>query len=286
MGGLRARGPWLRTRTASLVLLVAGLALTGLPPPLLAQTTPGRSGAGPESPADAAAGDASRPEGDGEGHARLRRDRRRGRRSGEPPRPLGPLRAFSPCAPRSSPASRWPSISSRDEIVFFPVLYWPVLENAKPLPERTLAKIDAYMKQGGMIIFDTRDAGSAVPAGGQIGGRNGPALQRLLGLARPAAPRARARDPRAHQVVLPLALVSGPLGRRPALGRGGRRERRGGPQGAPRRRRHLDPHHVQRFRRRLGARHLGPAALSRSCPAARTSASSRSAPASTSSCMR
>ena len=50
-----------------------------------------------------------------------------------------------------------------DEIAFFPMLYWPVLANARPLPEATLAKIDAYMKQGGMIIFDTKDYGQGVP---------------------------------------------------------------------------------------------------------------------------
>jgi hypothetical protein len=44
-----------------------------------------------------------------------------------------------------------------DELVFFPLLYWPVRPDALPLPDDTLAKIDAYMKQGGMIIFDTKD---------------------------------------------------------------------------------------------------------------------------------
>jgi hypothetical protein len=44
-----------------------------------------------------------------------------------------------------------------DEVAFFPVLYWPVLPNAKALSSAVLAKIDAYMKQGGMIIFDTKD---------------------------------------------------------------------------------------------------------------------------------
>src|SRR5262249_13077127 len=39
-----------------------------------------------------------------------------------------------------------------DEIAFYPVLYWPVLPDAQPLPEATLAKIDAYMKQGGLIV--------------------------------------------------------------------------------------------------------------------------------------
>jgi Domain of unknown function (DUF4159)/Aerotolerance regulator N-terminal len=45
----------------------------------------------------------------------------------------------------------------KDELAFFPVLYWPVREDASPLSDATLAKIDAYMKQGGLIIFDTRD---------------------------------------------------------------------------------------------------------------------------------
>ena len=44
-----------------------------------------------------------------------------------------------------------------DELVFFPLLYWPVLDNAQPLSETALAKVDAYMKQGGMIVFDTKD---------------------------------------------------------------------------------------------------------------------------------
>ena len=67
-----------------------------------------------------------------------------------------------------------------DEIAFFPVLYWPVLANAEALPQATLAKIDAYMKQGGMIIFDTRDFGTGIPSGGGFEGRNG-SLQRLVG---------------------------------------------------------------------------------------------------------
>jgi Domain of unknown function (DUF4159)/Aerotolerance regulator N-terminal len=68
-----------------------------------------------------------------------------------------------------------------DEIAFFPVLYWPVLKTAEGLPEATLAKIDAFMKQGGMIIFDTRDFGTGRPSGTLLGGRSASALQRLIG---------------------------------------------------------------------------------------------------------
>jgi hypothetical protein len=68
-----------------------------------------------------------------------------------------------------------------DEIAFFPILYWPVLPDAKPLPEAALAKIDAYMKQGGLIVFDTQDYGRGAGAGGSISGQGEAALQRILG---------------------------------------------------------------------------------------------------------
>ena len=46
---------------------------------------------------------------------------------------------------------------ARDELVFFPLIYWPVPREPRPLENDTLARVDAYMKQGGMILFDTRD---------------------------------------------------------------------------------------------------------------------------------
>lgn len=70
----------------------------------------------------------------------------------------------------------------QDELAFFPLLYWPVLPDAEALSEATLAKVDAFMKQGGMIVFDTRDYQLSLPSGG--GSSQGPgaeALQRLLG---------------------------------------------------------------------------------------------------------
>jgi hypothetical protein len=64
----------------------------------------------------------------------------------------------------------------KDELAFFPLLYWPVREDAQPLSDATLAKIDAFMKQGGLIIFDTRDHETA-----SFGAAQGPALNRLIG---------------------------------------------------------------------------------------------------------
>jgi hypothetical protein len=49
----------------------------------------------------------------------------------------------------------------RDEMVFYPVIYWPVLPTARALSDKAAARVNAYMKSGGLIIFDTRDGGNA-----------------------------------------------------------------------------------------------------------------------------
>ena len=55
---------------------------------------------------------------------------------------------------------------ARDELSFFPLIYWPVAPNAaKPSPQ-ALSRIDAYMKNGGTVLFDTRDAILAAPGPG------------------------------------------------------------------------------------------------------------------------
>jgi len=68
----------------------------------------------------------------------------------------------------------------KDEIAFYPILYWPVLETAEALPDAVIAKIDAYMKEGGLIIFDTRDYGQGGSSTLPLAGKGGSALQRLL----------------------------------------------------------------------------------------------------------
>jgi hypothetical protein len=50
-----------------------------------------------------------------------------------------------------------------DEILFFPLLYWPVTaEQTVPSP-RAIERINRYLETGGTILFDTRDAGTATP---------------------------------------------------------------------------------------------------------------------------
>lgn len=67
---------------------------------------------------------------------------------------------------------------ARDELAFFPILYWPVVAG-RPIPSaETLRKLEAYMKGGGLVVFDTRDAMSARPGGGST--PEGEQLKRML----------------------------------------------------------------------------------------------------------
>jgi hypothetical protein len=52
---------------------------------------------------------------------------------------------------------------ARDELAFFPLLYWPVVPGSPKPPQEAINRIDAYMKQGGTVLFDTRDAIEAPP---------------------------------------------------------------------------------------------------------------------------
>jgi len=50
---------------------------------------------------------------------------------------------------------------AQDELAFFPLIYWPI-DPAAPLPDQAaIARVDAYMQQGGTVLFDTRDQYSA-----------------------------------------------------------------------------------------------------------------------------
>jgi hypothetical protein len=52
---------------------------------------------------------------------------------------------------------------AHDELAFFPLIYWPVVPGAPKPPQDAIDRIDAYMKQGGTVLFDTRDAIEAAP---------------------------------------------------------------------------------------------------------------------------
>ncbi|MBB3566885.1 DUF4159 domain-containing protein [Rhizobium sp. BK491] len=47
---------------------------------------------------------------------------------------------------------------AKDELAFYPLIYWPISATA-PMPSSdAINRIDAYMRNGGTVLFDTRDA--------------------------------------------------------------------------------------------------------------------------------
>lgn len=68
----------------------------------------------------------------------------------------------------------------RDEIVFFPLLYWPILPDAQAPSPAALAKLNTYIKNGGTIFFDTREDGADLSTlSGEISGAT-VALRRVV----------------------------------------------------------------------------------------------------------
>jgi hypothetical protein len=44
-----------------------------------------------------------------------------------------------------------------DDLSFYPLLYWPMTAQEKDLSPAAVAKVDQFMREGGTILFDTRD---------------------------------------------------------------------------------------------------------------------------------
>ncbi len=66
-----------------------------------------------------------------------------------------------------------------DELAFFPILYWPVTPDQPTPSAEAYARLNRYLRTGGMIVFDTRDADTASFGGSSPNGR------KLRDLARP-----------------------------------------------------------------------------------------------------
>jgi len=47
----------------------------------------------------------------------------------------------------------------RDELIFFPLLYWPVVEGQQLPSNRAIERLNRFLATGGTILFDTRDQG-------------------------------------------------------------------------------------------------------------------------------
>ena len=64
-----------------------------------------------------------------------------------------------------------------DEMIFFPLIYWPVTPGFPPLSTAARARIDHYLRTGGIVVFDTRERD--VGFGSFAEGGAGPGVQRL-----------------------------------------------------------------------------------------------------------
>ncbi|MCP8894011.1 DUF4159 domain-containing protein [Shinella daejeonensis] len=65
-----------------------------------------------------------------------------------------------------------------DELSFYPIIYWPISATA-PMPDNAaVARIDAYMRNGGTVLFDTRD--QIVSLDGGAASANTRRLQEIL----------------------------------------------------------------------------------------------------------
>jgi hypothetical protein len=62
----------------------------------------------------------------------------------------------------------------RDDLSFYPLLYWPMDPREKNLPPQVISKLNDYMRLGGTILFDTRDLTL-----GAVRGANSPGQQTL-----------------------------------------------------------------------------------------------------------
>jgi len=68
-----------------------------------------------------------------------------------------------------------------DELIFFPLLYWPVTPNQTPPSPEAVERINRYIETGGTILFDTREADENTPGPFGSGSRSAEQLKALVG---------------------------------------------------------------------------------------------------------
>jgi hypothetical protein len=147
-GGLRRRAG---AAVTSLVLFAAGCLVLATPARLAAEPATANA-----PPADLASVLKTRLAYVASGDARVDEVSRQGLASLS--RVLARRTSLSP----GEPAAIDPA---RDELSFYPLLYWPIVATKPQPPREAVAKAAAFMKQGGTIIFDTRDALTNRPGG-------------------------------------------------------------------------------------------------------------------------
>ena len=55
-----------------------------------------------------------------------------------------------------------------DPLALYPMLYWPISVDAEPPSPAAISRVDAFMKNGGTVLFDTRDALAGLSESGVI----------------------------------------------------------------------------------------------------------------------
>jgi hypothetical protein len=68
----------------------------------------------------------------------------------------------------------------KDELIFFPLLYWPVTSEQAPPSPRAAERINRYLETGGTILFDTRNSGEETPGPFGSAASSQAQLRRLL----------------------------------------------------------------------------------------------------------
>jgi hypothetical protein len=64
---------------------------------------------------------------------------------------LGQRTAYTPAAPIGIDLEK-------DDLSFYPLIYWPMASSQRDLSPAAVAKVNTFMRSGGTILFDTRDA--------------------------------------------------------------------------------------------------------------------------------
>ena len=184
IGGVPAErdlGPWLLAAALLLLAadLLASLAQRGLLPPIgraaraaavalalllpaAAQAQSGRGQPG-AAPSGAAPSGASQPAGDGSQALATRLAFIATGDAGTDDTARAGLVGLSDYVNRRTAASLADPAVVRpgvDDLSFYPLLYWIVLPDAPDLEPGAAAALNAYMRLGGIVLFDTRDEGS------------------------------------------------------------------------------------------------------------------------------
>ncbi|WP_374831540.1 DUF4159 domain-containing protein [Paenochrobactrum pullorum] len=68
----------------------------------------------------------------------------------------------------------------KDVLAFYPLIYWPIEADAPMPSDEKIAKISAYMQQGGTVLFDTRDQLTAGSLFNNAGSANNQRLRAIL----------------------------------------------------------------------------------------------------------